>query len=287
MLPLSAPATAGYGLVLGLIAHFAGWPMVEGGSQRLADALVQILVAGGGEIVTGTEVRSLGELPSARAILLDVSPRQLLRMAADDLPPRYARALDRYRYGPGVFKLDWALDAPIPWSDPATARAATVHVGGTLEEIAAGEAAVNHGAFVERPFTLVVQPTVFDPSRAPAGKHTAWAYCHVPNGSSVDVTDAVERNIERFAPGFRDRVLDRHVMGPAAMEAHDANYVGGDIAVGAADLRQIIARPVASLHPWVTPVPGVFLCSSATPPGPGTHGMCGWHAARAALRRHG
>ncbi len=283
VLDLHAPLTAGYGLLLAALAHLVGWPVVRGGSQMLADALAARLLRLGGEVVTGQRVRSLDELPPARATLLDLTPRQVLAVAGDRLPPRYRRALRRYRYGPGVFKIDYALDEPVPWRDPAVAGAGTVHLGGTAEEIVAGERAVARGGHPQRPFVLGVQACVADPSRAPAGKHTFWAYCHVPNGSDVDMTGAIEGQIERFAPGFRDRVLARHVMGPAALEAHNANYVGGDIGGGAADLRQFVARPVLSRTPWRTPVPGLYLCSSCTPPGGGVHGMGGWQAAGLAL----
>ena len=284
MLSLRAPITAGYGLLLGLLGHLVGWPVAEGGSQAIADALVSILVERGGTLELGRPVTSLDELAPSPVVLLDLTPRQVLAVAGDRLPASYRRRLARYRYGPGVFKLDWALDGPIPWSAPDCHRAATVHVGGRLDQVATAEADVVAGRHPERPFVLVAQPSGFDASRAPAGGHTGWAYCHVPNGSTVDMTDAVESQIERFAPGFRDRILARHVMGPADLERHDANYIGGDINGGVADLRQFVARPVLSPNPWATPVPGLYLCSASTPPGGGVHGMCGWHAAHAALR---
>jgi phytoene dehydrogenase-like protein len=285
MLSLRAPVTAGYGLMLGALAHVVGWPLARGGSQSIADALVGVLKARGGRIECGRRVTSLDELPSARAVVLDLTPRQVLGLGASRLPDRYRRRLARFRYGPGVCKVDWVLDGPVPWADPACRRAATVHVGGSFEEIAAAEQEVQEGRHPERPFVLVAQPTLFDPGRAPAGVHTLWGYCHVPNGSTVDMTDRIEAQIERFAPGFRDRVQARHTMLPAAVEAHDANYVGGDINGGVADLRQFVARPVLGLHPWATPVEGLYLCSSSTPPGGAVHGMCGWHAAREVLRR--
>ena len=229
-------------------------------------------------------MRDLGELPPAPVTVLDLTPRQVLEIAGDRLPPRYRRRLARYRYGPGVFKLDYALDGPVPWSDPAVGGAGTVHLGGTAEEVAAGERAVARGRHPDRPFVLGVQACVADPTRAPEGRHTLWAYCHVPNGSDVDMTAAVEAQIERFAPGFRERVLARHTMGPAALEAHNANEVGGDINGGAGDWRQFVSRPVLSPAPWRTPVPGLLLCSSSTPPGGGVHGMGGWQAAGLALR---
>ncbi len=285
MLPLDAPATAGYGLFLAMLGHHVGWPVVAGGSQRLADALVAILRRHGGDVVTGTRVTTLSELPPARAVLLDLTPRQVLQIAGDEVPTRYAKALSRYRYGAGVFKIDWALDSPVPWTASDARGAATLHLGGTLGEVAASEADVHAGRHPERPYVIFVQPTVVDASRAPNGKHVAWAYCHVPNGSTRDCTSQIEAQVERFAPGFRDLVVARHVMNTVALEAHNANHVGGDINGGTGDLRQLVARPVMSLRPWVTPRRGLYLCSSSTPPGGGVHGMCGWHAARAVLRR--
>jgi phytoene dehydrogenase-like protein len=285
VLPLTDPVTAGYGLMLTSLAHAVGWPVAVGGSQSIADALAARLRSLGGQIVSGTRVTSLAELPSARIVLLDVTPRQFLAMSDDQLPGRYARALERFRYGPGVFKVDWALDAPVPWADPRLANAGTVHVAGPADVVAASEREVARGGHPERPYVLFVQATVADPSRAPEGKHTGWAYCHVPNGSTVDMTEAIETQMERFAPGFGERILARHVMGPAALEAHNPNEVGGDIGGGAADLRQFVARPVLSVNPWATPLDGVYLCSSSTPPGGGVHGMGGWHAAAAALKR--
>jgi phytoene dehydrogenase-like protein len=287
MLPVNAAGTGGYGLFLGILGHLVGWPLVEGGSQRIADALVAILNDHGGEVITDTEVTCLDELPPARAVLLDVTPRQLLRLAGDRLPSRYERALRRFRYGPGVFKIDWALDGPIPWAAPEVARAATVHVGGTIDEMAGSEAAVHAGRHAEHPLVILAQQSGFDASRAPAGKHTGWAYCHVPHGSDVDQTDVIEHQVERFAPGFKDRIIARHTLDPTDLEAYNGNDVGGDINGGAGDLRQLVTRPVVSLHPWKTPLPGVYLCSSSTPPGGGVHGMCGWHAAQAVLHREG
>ncbi|MCK2220534.1 NAD(P)/FAD-dependent oxidoreductase [Actinomadura sp. ATCC 31491] len=279
VLDLRSPVSAGYGLLLAALAHSVGWPLVRGGSQVLADALVAELRSLGGEAVAGHRVRRLSEV-RAPVVVLDVTPRQFLALA--DLPPRYRARLERYRYGPGVFKLDWALDGPVPWRDPAVAGAGTVHLGGTLEEIALSEAETAAGRVSPRPYVLVVQPYAADPTR---GGHTLWAYCHVPHGSRADLTDAVEAQLERYAPGFRDRVLARHAMGPAELEAYDANLVGGDISGGLSSLAQFLRRPVWSPAPWRTPLPGVFLCSAATPPGAGTHGMGGWQAARLALRR--
>jgi phytoene dehydrogenase-like protein len=272
------------GTVLALLAHAVGWPCARAGSQSIAGALAGRLRELGGEIETERRVASLRDLPEHRVALFDVTPRQLLAIAANALPGRYRRALSRYRYGPGVFKMDWALDGPIPWAAEECGRAGTVHLGGTIEEIAAAEDATIAGRHSERPFVILAQQSVFD-ERAPEGKHTGWAYCHVPNGSDVDMSDAIESQIERFAPGFRDRILARSVMGPREVERHNANYVGGDINGGVQDLRQALARPVARLVPYTTPNPGIYLCSSSTPPGGGVHGMCGYLAAHAALKR--
>jgi len=285
MLSLRSPASAAFGIVLMVAAHRVGWPVARGGSQRLADALASHLRSLGGEIETGRWVRSLDEVSGARATLVDVTPRQLVRLAGDRLPERYARRLGRYRYGPGVFKLDWALDGPIPWSAPEVARAGTVHIGGTIDQIAASEHAAVRGEHHERPFVLLVQSSLCDDTRAPAGKHTAWAYCHVPHGSTRDMTEAIEMQVERFAPGFKDLIAARSAMNAAEMEAHNPNYVGGDINGGVQDLRQLFTRPVARAVPYSTPVDGLYICSSSTPPGGGVHGMCGYYAARAALRR--
>jgi phytoene dehydrogenase-like protein len=284
MLDLRAPLTGGYGLLLAALAHEVGWPLVRGGSQRLADALVALLRSLGGEAVTGQFIRSLDEVPAARTVLLDVTPRQVLALAGNRLPAAYRRRLAAYRYGPGVFKLDWALSGPVPWRDPAVGLAGTVHLGGTLAEIAAAEAQVAAGAHPRRPYVLAVQPCVADPSRAPEGRHVLWAYCHVPNGSAVDMTGAIESQLERFAPGFRDLVLARHAMNTADLERHNPNLVGGDINGGSAALSQFLRRPRYSLRPWETPLPGLYICSAATPPGGGVHGMGGYQAARAALR---
>lgn len=281
MLPLDHCLTAAFGLVLGAMTHVAGWVMPRGGSQMLSNALAAHLRSLGGEIVTGSRVASLDDLPPARAILCDLSPKPFLAIAGHRLPAAYRRTLERYRYGMGVFKVDYALDAPIPWRADACQRAGTVHVGGTLEEIARSERDAWEGRATERPFVLVTQPSLFDDSRAPAGKHTAWAYCHVPHGSDVDMLPRIEQQIERFAPGFRARVLDRSVMRPADLERHNANLVGGDIGAGITDLRQFVARP--TLRTYSTPLRGVYLCSASTPPGVGVHGMCGYHAAGRAL----
>jgi phytoene dehydrogenase-like protein len=283
MVPLEYAATAGYGLALLVAAHAVGWPVARGGSQKLADALTSYLRSLGGEVVVGERIDSLDQLPASRVVLCDVTPRQFLRLAGQRAPARYRRRLERYRYGPGVFKMDWALREPVPWRASECRRAGTIHLGGTLGEIAASERAAWTGRVSDAPYVLVVQPSLFDPSRAPAGRHTLWAYCHVPHGSTTDMTDVIERQIERFAPGFPDCVSSRHVLPPAALEGRNANLIGGDIASGASDLAQIFTRPVASFRPYATPIDGVYLCSASTPPGVGVHGMCGYYAATAAL----
>jgi phytoene dehydrogenase-like protein len=282
-LPLSRRGTAAFGLLLGVSGHAVGWPIVRGGSRCLADALIAHFRQLGGTIVTGAPVERIEEVSSARVVMLDITPRQVLRIAGHRLPARYRAALQRYRYGAAAFKVDWALDAPAPWRADGCARAATVHLGGTLEEVVASEAAHASGEVHQRPFVLFVQPTLFDPSRAPPGKHVAWAYCHVPNGWTGDATARIEGQVERFAPGFRERIIGRSVLGPADFERRNANLVGGDINGGMMDLRQLFARPVARLQPYATPLRGVYLCSASTPPGGGVHGMGGFHAARTAL----
>jgi phytoene dehydrogenase-like protein len=276
--------SAAFGLVLDILGHAVGWPLPRGGSQQIANAMAAHLRSLGGEIITNHPVKSISQLPLARALLLDVSPRALLGLTGDSLPISYRRKLGSFRYGPGIFKLDYALAAPIPWKTEVCSIAGTVHLGGALAEIALGERQVCEGKLPEKPFVLLAQPSLFDPTRAPEGKQTAWAYCHVPNGSSFDMTERIEKQIERFAPGFRDLILGRSAMDCAAMELRNANLVGGDINGGAAGLSQLVARPVLSFNPYRTPLPGVYLCSSSTPPGGGVHGMCGFHAAEAALR---
>jgi phytoene dehydrogenase-like protein len=287
MLDLSSMLTTGVGALLLALGHAHGWPFAVGGSQSIADALVARLTSLGGELRCRHRVGSMADLPAARAVLLDVTPRQVLAITGDRFTGRYRRRLERWRYGAGSFKVDWALDGPVPWADPQLAEAGIVHIGGPSAEVIAAERAVARGAIPDRPFVLFAQATVADPSRAPSGRHTGWGYCHVPHGSTVDMTAAIEAQVERFAPGFRDRIIARHVMGPAALEAHNANEVGGDIGGGAADWRQLAARPVLSTSPWTTPDPRIFLCSAATLPGGGVHGMCGWNAARTALHRLG
>jgi phytoene dehydrogenase-like protein len=285
IMSLDKPATAAFGLMLGMLGHAVGWPLPRGGSQKIADTLAAHLQSLGGQIVTGHEIKSLDELPQARAILFDVTPRQLIAITGERLPERYRRSLSKYRYGPGVFKVDWALDGPIPWQAEACRRAGTVHVGGTLAEIAAGEKTVWQGNHPEQPFILVGQQSLYDKSRAPEGKHTVWAYCHVPNGSTVDMTGAITAQIERFAPGFQELILAKHSRTAAEMQLYNANYIGGDINGGVQDLLQLFTRPVARPVPYATPDPQLYLCSSSTPPGGGVHGMCGYFAAQAVLKR--
>lgn len=285
ILPLERPLTAAVGMLFALTGHVDDWPVAAGGSRAIAGALAGCLRALGGRVETGVPVRALGDLPPARVVLFDTSPAQLAAVCASVLPAGYVRRLGRYRYGPGAFKVDWALGGPIPWRDARCHDASTVHVGGTLEEIAAAERAVWRGEHPERPFVLLVQQSHFDASRAPAGRHTGYAYCHVPSGSTRDLTDVLERQVERFAPGFRDRILARHVATTTDLERENPNQVGGAITGGVADLRQFFARPVLRLDPYTTPNPRVFICSASTPPGGGVHGMCGFFAARSALRR--
>lgn len=283
MMPLTAPLSGAFPRLFVALAHRYGWPVVAGGSAAVIDALVAEFTSLGGRIETNHLVKSLADLPPTPTVVLDVTPRQLLELAGDRLPPRYARALARYRYGPGVCKVDWALSGPVPWMTAACRRTVTVHVGGTFEDIARSEADVNAGRHPERPYCLVAQPCLVDPARAPEGRHTLWAYCHVPNGSDVDMTDRIEAQIERFAPGFRDLILARSTFTASATEEHNPSYVGGDINAGAATLRQMLFRPTARWNPYRTALRGVYLCSAATPPGGGVHGMCGLGAASAAL----
>jgi len=283
ILPLEKLTTSAVALILAVAGHAAGWPFARGGSQQLTAALVKYIESLGGRVLTNCYVESLEQLPPARAILLDVTPRQLIRMAGAKLPGSYRRNLEQFKYGPGVYKLDWALHQPVPWRATECAQAGTVHLGGTLEEICESERQPWKGKVSDRPYVLFTQASLFDGSRAPAGKHTAWGYCHVPNGFSGNVAEAIEKQVERFAPGFRECIAGRSVMGPAEMERHNPNLIGGDIGGGAAYLSQLFLRPTASLYR--TPLDGVFLCSSSTPPAPGVHGMCGYFAAEAALKR--
>jgi phytoene dehydrogenase-like protein len=284
ILPFNRIPSAAIGLMFLVAGHVIDWPVAAGGSQMIANALGQLLIALGGKIETGRSIRSVADLPPARSLLFDTSPRSLAEIACPILPANYVRKLQRFRYGPGVFKLDWALSGSIPWRDPQCLTASTVHVGGTYEEIAASESDVWQGRHAQRPVVLVCQQSEFDSLRAPAGKHTGWAYCHVPSGSTLDQTEVIERQIERFAPGFRDCIIARHCTTSLDFERYNPNYVGGAIAGGAADIFQLFTRPVARLNPYTTPNPRVFICSASTPPGGGVHGMCGYHAAQAAIR---
>lgn len=286
IMPLEHVPTAAFGLVLGAAAHAVGWPMPRGGSQAIADSLADYFERLGGRIVTGHEVTDIDELPSAEAVLLDLTPEQIVQIAAHRLPDRYVAALERYRYGAGICKVDWALSEPVPWTADACRRAGTIHLGGTLDEIAHSETSAWQGRLSERPFVLVAQQSLFDASRTPDDRHTLWAYCHMPHRSDVDATAYIEDQIERFAPGFRDVVLERHTMTAQQVESYNPNYVGGDINGGVQDLRQLFTRPTVRWDPYATPADGLFVCSSATPPGGGVHGMCGYHAAQSVLRQH-
>ncbi len=282
--PLSNLATSAIGLVLLAASHRAGWPLPAGGSKEIANALASYFLSLGGKIETGVHVRTLSQLPSSRAVFFDLTPKQILEIAGDRFSPIYRWQLERYRYGMGVFKIDWALDGPVPFTAESCRRAGTVHLGNTFEEIASSEAFSAAGGHPEKPFVLFAQQSLFDTQRAPDGKHTAWAYCHVPNGSEKDMTDAIEGQVERFAPGFRDLIIGRHTMNTREVQAYNPNYIGGDINGGVIDLSQLYTRPVISFSPYRTSATGLYVCSSSTPPGGGVHGMCGYHAARQALK---
>ena len=287
LLPLDKRPSAAFGLVLAIFGHVGGWPFPQGGAQRISDALACHLRSLGGNVMTATPVRSLEELPPARATLLDLTPKQVIEVAGERMPSGYRGRMQRYRYGMGAFKVDWALNGPIPWRAEECTQSATVHVGGNFAEIAEAEETVWRGGHPDRPFVLLAQHTLFDPTRAPQGKHTAWAYCHVPHGSTVDMTERIEAQIERFAPGFRDLVLGRSIMSPARLEEYNSNYIGGDINGGVQDLGQLFGRPTLRWDPYSTPMKGVYICSSSTPPGGGVHGMCGYNAACSVLRATG
>ena len=284
MLPLERPLSAAFGLVLGASGHAVGWPMPRGGSQHIAEALASYLSSLGGKIETGRQVNELDDLPSTTVTLLDLTPKQIVKIVGQRLPDPFRHKLEGYRYGPGVFKMDWALSGPVPWTTAECQRAGTLHLGGTMAEIAQAEHAVWQGSHPDRPFVVFSQPSLFDPSRAPRGLHTAWAYCHVPNGSGFDMTDRIENQVERFAPGFRERVLKRNSRSAVALEQYNPNYVGGDINGGVQDIGQLFSRPAQVLSPYAIPSSNIFICSSSTPPGGGVHGMCGYWAAQAALR---
>jgi len=284
MISLEQPSSAAAGLSLAIPGHTIGWPISRGGSQMIVDALAAFFISLGGEIITSVEVKSIDTLPRASIILCDITPRQLLRIAGDYLPNRYQRQLRRYRYGPGIFKIDYALDKPIPWKAEECLRAGTVHVGGTFSEVVASERSVTQGVHPEKPFVIVAQQSLFDPTRAPEGKHTAWVYCHVPSGSTFDMSERIELQIERFAPGFRDCILAKSTINSLELEQYNANYIGGDISGGVMDLWQYYTRPTIRPVPYATPAKNIFMCSSSTPPGAGVHGLCGYFAAKAALR---
>jgi len=284
MLPFTNASSAAIGLVLTAVGHVKGWPIPKGGSQKIADALTGYFISLGGKVQTGFFVKSLGELPSAKTVIFDVSPKHLLEIAGHKLSSLYKWQLGRFRYRMGAFKVDFALDGPIPFTSELCRRSGTVHLGNSYEEIARSELAAWTNKHTEKPFVLVAQQSLFDSSRAPSGKHTAWAYCHVPNGSKKDMTTAIEAQIERFAPGFRDRIIGKHVMSPSDLEAYNPNYIGGDINGGAIDIGQLFTRPALRLSPYRTSAKGIYICSASTPPGGGVHGMCGYHAARRALR---
>jgi phytoene dehydrogenase-like protein len=284
IISLDMLASSAIGLVMAMAGHAVGWPIPRGGSQQITNALASCLRSLGGVIETSRPITSVEELPSSKAVLFDLSPHQFAKIAAGKLSRGYAKKLSSFRHGPGVFKVDWALSGPIPWIDPECAKTATLHLGGSAPEISAGERAVWKGKHFDRPFVLLAQQSLFDPSRAPAGKHTGWAYCHVPNGSTVDMTEVIEAQVERFAPGFRDLILARSARNTAEMQLVNANLIGGDIGGGANNLIQLIFRPTPSLDPYRMRPDGLYLCSSSTPPGGGVHGMCGYHAAQSALK---
>lgn len=282
--PLTNYSSAAIGMVLSAVGHLYGWPIPKGGSQSIADALASYFIALGGKIETNFPVRSLSQLPSSDAVLFDVTPKQLLQIAGEKFSPLYKWQLERYRYGMGIFKIDWALDGAIPFTAPECNKAATVHLGNTFNEIAAGEKLASSGGHPEKPFVLLAEQSLFDSTRAPEGKHTAWAYCHVPNGSKVDMTAAIENQVERFAPGFKDQILAKNVMNSSQIEAYNPNYIGGDINGGIIDIGQLFTRPALRISPYRTSAKGIYICSSSTPPGGGVHGMCGYHAAKTALK---
>lgn len=283
-IPLEQPLTAAFGLILGLLGHVSGWPIPKGGSQKITDALASFFHSLGGKISTGERIETLDQLPSSRVILCDITPRQLLKIAGHRLQEGFRRRLERYRYGPGVFKMDWALNHPIPWKAKECAQAGTIHLGGTDKEIAASERMVADNKHPENPYIIMAQPSLFDSTRAPQGYHTAWGYCHVPNGSTVDMSEQIENQIERFAPGFKDCIIAKKTKSPLELEQLNANYIGGDINGGVQDIRQFFTRPTGRIVPYSTPLKGLYICSSSSPPGGGVHGMCGYHAARAALK---
>ncbi|MEX2477281.1 MAG: NAD(P)/FAD-dependent oxidoreductase [Gracilimonas sp.] len=284
IIPLSKAFTASFGLVLGSSAHAVGWPVAKGGSASITTALAELFKTLGGEIVTDHEVRSLNDIPSSKTVLFDLTPNQIVKIAGEKLPKKYKQDLRNYKYGPGTFKIDWALSEPVPWQNELCKKAGTLHLGGTFKEIELSEQAVWKGEHSEKPYVLVSQPSLFDDTRAPDGKHTLWAYCHVPNGSEKDMTEIIENQIERFAPGFRDTIISKHTMNSNEMESYNANYIGGDINGGAQLAKQLFGRPVLKWDPYKIPAEGFYICSSSTPPGGGVHGMSGYHAAQSVLK---
>lgn len=284
ILPLNQPITAAFGLILGILGHAVGWPIARGGSQNIANALGAYFQSLGGKIFCDANIQSISEVMPCKIILCDVTPKQLLQMAKNHLPESYKKRLENYRYGPGVFKIDWALKHPIPWKAKECLKAGTVHIGGTADEIISSEKAIGEKYCPEKPYVLLAQQSLFDPSRAPIGKQTAWGYCHVPNGSEVDMTDRIEAQIERFAPGFRDCIEAKSIMTSKDIQLYNPNYIGGDINGGMQDIYQLFSRPVVRIVPYSTPLKGLYICSSSTPPGGGVHGMCGYNAAKAALK---
>ncbi|MEX0722909.1 MAG: NAD(P)/FAD-dependent oxidoreductase [Gracilimonas sp.] len=284
IIPLSKAFTASFGLVLGSSAHAVGWPVAKGGSASITTALAELFKTLGGEIVTDHEVRSLNDIPSSKTVLFDLTPNQIVKIAGEKLPKKYKQDLRNYKYGPGTFKIDWALSEPVPWQNELCKKAGTLHLGGTFKEIELSEQAVWKGEHSEKPYVLVSQPSLFDDTRAADGKHTLWAYCHVPNGSEKDMTEIIENQIERFAPGFRDTIISKHTMNSNEMESYNANYIGGDINGGAQLAKQLFGRPVLKWDPYKIPAEGFYICSSSTPPGGGVHGMSGYHAAQSVLK---
>ncbi len=285
MIPLEDIPSAAFGLVLLLTAHAVGWGFPKGGAKNIASALSLYFQSLGGVIETGNRVENIDDLPKSKAVLFDITPRQIIKIAGHHLPDAYRKRLETFKYGAGVFKMDFALSEPVPWKAEECFQAPTVHLGGTFEEIAASEREHGNGKISGKPFVLLAQHTLFDKTRAPLGKHTAWAYCHVPNGSTADMTEHIENQIERFAPGFKDCILAKSTKNPAELEKHNANYIGGDINGGAGIASQIFTRPVTKINPYIIPSKGLYICSASTPPGGGVHGMCGFHAAKTVLRK--
>lgn len=284
IIPLNKAFTASFGLVIGGSAHSVGWPVAKGGSASITNALADLFKTMGGIIETDHEVKTLADIPSSKIVLFDLTPHQIAKIAGEKLPRKYKQALQNYKYGPGAFKIDWALSEPVPWQNEVCKKAGTLHLGGTFEEIAESEEAAWKGEHHEKPYVLVSQPSIFDETRAPKDKHVLWAYCHVPNGSEMDMTEIIENQIERFAPGFRDTIISKSIMNTVDMQNYNANYIGGDINGGAQFAKQLFGRPVFKWDPYKIPAEGLYICSSSTPPGGGVHGMSGYHAAQSVLK---